>query len=211
MTQGLVVFDLDGVLINSEEANYQAFAFGLERSGQARPERQSVLSLIGLKAVTMLERLGCPADRAAGVFEDYVKPHYLENLPDLASPMDGAVEVLTTLQDRGYRLLACTSGDRTTQTRALQAIGLWDFIERMQTPDDSAFGKPDPRYLGELLESFETDKGFYHVEDSEWGVRMGRDCGAVTIFADYGYGSLPDEVQADHRIQALPELLGIIL
>lgn len=210
MSKGLVVFDLDGVLINSEEANFQAFAYGLEQIGRPRPERRAVISLVGLKAVTMLERLGCPTDQAERVFEEFVKPHYLENLPSLASPMEAAFEVLTALKERGYRILACTSGDRTTQERALSAISLRSFIEKMQTPDDSRFGKPDPRFLNELLEAFPKEQPVYHVEDSEWGVRMGRECGAVTIFANYGYGELPPEVRPHHIISSLSELLPLI-
>lgn len=35
----IIVFDLDGVLIDSEEANYQAFAYGIEQLG----DRKSVV------------------------------------------------------------------------------------------------------------------------------------------------------------------------
>jgi hypothetical protein len=38
---------------------------------------------------------------------------------------------------------------------------------------------------------------------------MGNAFGATTIFAEYGFGSLSDEVEADHRIHHLQELLTI--
>lgn len=207
-TAKTIVFDLDGVLINSEEANYQAFAYGLEQIGLPRPDRQAVIGLVGLKATQMLERLGCPADQVATVFTQYVQPFYLEHLPRLATPMPDAAQVLQTLQDRQYRILACTSGDRRTQTAALQGVGLWEAIEKMQAADDSQFGKPDPNYLQELLADYRYDT-LLHVEDAEVGIRMGNACGATTIFAEYGFGSLPEDVEADHRINHLQELLAI--
>ncbi len=211
MTIGkVIVFDLDGVLIDSEEANYQAFTYGLEQCGLPRPDRQEVVSLIGLKASIMLEKLGCPPDQTAAVFTQYVKPFYLDNLPTLAAPMPEAVDVLTTLQQRGYRVLACTSGDRRIQTSALQGVGLWDAIERMQAADDSQYSKPDPRSLQELLADYPSET-LLHVEDAEVGIRMGHACGAVTIFADYGYGSLPEEVPVHHRLPQLSDLLAIAL
>ena len=84
----IIVFDLDGVLIDSAEANYQAFAQGLSQWGLPRPDRQAVLSLVGLKATEMLIRLGCPSHQAPTVFQE------------------------EELQRRQYCLLACTSGDR---------------------------------------------------------------------------------------------------
>jgi phosphoglycolate phosphatase-like HAD superfamily hydrolase len=38
---------------------------------------------------------------------------------------------------------------------------------------------------------------------------MGNACGATTIFADNGFGCLPEDLDADHRINHLNELLAI--
>ncbi len=204
----IIVFDLDGVLIDSEEANYQAFAYGIENLGLPRPDRQAVISLVGLKASLMLEKLGCPAGEVGRIFKDFVQPFYIENLPQLAAPMPEAETVLGELKHRDYRILACTSGDRRTQTAALKGVGLWSAIEKMQAADDSQFAKPDRRYLQELLEpySYET---LFHVEDAEVGIRMGQACGAVTIFAEYGYGSLPPDLTVDYRLTQLADILAI--
>lgn len=204
----IIVFDLDGVLINSEEANYQAFAYGIEQIGLPRPDRQSVIGLVGLKATQMLEKLGCPQTQIKETFQNHVQPFYLKNLPNLATPMPAAKEVLSELSRREYRILACTSGDRRTQTAALKGVGLWDAIEKMQAADDSQFGKPDPTYLQELLSDY-TYQTLLHVEDAEVGIRMGNACGATTVFAEYGFGSLPEDLEVDHRIYQLKELLAI--
>ncbi|QUS61196.1 HAD family hydrolase [Synechocystis sp. PCC 7338] len=206
----IIVFDLDGVLVNSEEANYQAFAYGIEQLGLPRPDRQAVISLVGLKASLMLEKLGCPKEKVESIFKDFVQPFYIENLATLAAPMPKAVTVLATLQERGYRILACTSGDRRTQTAALQGVGLWSAIETMLAADDSPFAKPDPRYLQQLLAPYDYQT-LLHVEDAEVGIRMGQACGAVSIFAEYGYGSLPADLPVDYRLTQLADILAIAL
>ena len=86
-TTKIIVFDLDGVLIDSEEANYQAFAYGIEQVGLPRPDRQTVIDLVGFRATTMLEKLGCPQEKIQETFNKYVQPFYLEHLPRLAAPM----------------------------------------------------------------------------------------------------------------------------
>lgn len=209
--QPIVIFDLDGVLIDSAEANVQAFRYGLEQVGVEVSDREAILSLVGLPAIEMLRRLGCPEESLTGVFEEHVRPFYIENLPALAAPYPGAGRVLSSLRESGFRIGACTSGDRQTQTAALQAIGLWDFIEHMHTPCDSQFGKPDPRYMLELLEKFPSGGRLHHVEDSEVGIVMGRDCGAVTFFAAYGNGTLSGAVAPDFVLESLEELPVAIL
>jgi HAD superfamily hydrolase (TIGR01509 family) len=206
----IIVFDLDGVLIDSAEANYQAFAQGLSQWGLPRPDRQEVLSLVGLKATEMLIQLGCPSHQAPTVFQEVVRPFYLEHLPSLAAPMPGAKAVLEELQRRQYCLLACTSGDRRTQTAALESVGLGQFFKGLQAADDSIYGKPDPRYLQELLTPY-SYSSLFQVEDAEVGLRMGQSCGATTIFAEYGFGSLAADFPVDHRISQLEDLLAIAL
>lgn len=204
----LVVFDLDGVLIDSRAANYEAFARGIEAVGLARPEEDAVVSLIGLSAAEMLQRLGCPSERVSEIYDGFVKPHYLENLPQLARAVEGADAVLTELRRRGHRVVACTSGDRALQEKALRHIGLRDFFEDMQTPDDSRFHKPQVEYLRELVQRVNHVGPIVHVEDSQVGLQMGLECGATTVFADYGFGK-PDPFKPHFRIQKLKELLEV--
>ena len=206
----IVVFDLDGVLIDSAEANVQAFRYGLEHVEVLLSDREAVLSLVGLPAQEMLRRLGCPNELVNEVFDRHVRPFYMDNLPTLATAYPGADRVLASLREAGFRIAACTSGDRMTQTAALQAIGLWDYIEEMQTPDDSDFGKPDQRYLLELLAKF-PDGRVHHVEDSEVGLRMGQDCGAITFFAAYGNGTLSGQILPDFVLESIEDLPMAIL
>jgi phosphoglycolate phosphatase len=207
----IVVFDLDGVLIDSAEANVQAFRFGLEQVGVVVKDRESILELVGYPAFDMLAKLGCPEDELVAVFENFVRPFYVENLPTMARAYPGAREVLEELKEAGFQIGSCTSGDRTTQTSALQAIGLWDLIEKMQTPDDSKFGKPDARYLKELLARFDSHGDVHHVEDSEVGLTMGIEAGATIYYATYGNGHLTGKVEPDATIDDITELPQAIL
>jgi HAD superfamily hydrolase (TIGR01509 family) len=205
----LVVFDLDGVLIDSRAANYEAFARGVEALGLPAPEEAAVVGLIGLSAAEMLRRLGCPDERVHEIYEGHVKPHYLENLPRLARAVDGAADVLSALRRRGHRVVACTSGDRALQEKALNQIGLREFFEDIQTPDDSQYHKPQVQYLQELVDRVGHQGPIVHVEDSQVGLQMGLECGATTVFADYGFGN-PDPLRPHFRIQKLAELLEVV-
>jgi phosphoglycolate phosphatase len=205
----LVVFDLDGVLIDSRDANYEAFARGLERAGLPRPEPMEVVSLIGLSPQEMMLRLGCPPERVDEIYEEVVKPFYLDNLHLLARPVENAREVLLQLLQDGHRLVACTSGDRGMQEKALRGMGLWDHLEAMQTPNDSQYRKPQVEYLQELIEQIGYEGPVVHVEDSHVGLQMGLQWGATTVFADYGYGN-PGELEPHFRISRLADLPRVV-
>lgn len=211
MGKPVVVFDLDGVLIDSAEANVQAFRFGLEQVGVQVAEPSDILELVGYPAHDMLTKLGCPEERVTEIFETYVRPFYIENLPTLARAYDGSSEVLEGLLEAGFRIGACTSGDRETQTSALKAIGLWELLEEMQTPDDSEFGKPDTRYIGELVQRFGDHGDVHHVEDSEVGLLMGREFGATTYYASYGNGSLTGLAEPHFTLEEISDLPRLML
>ena len=209
MNGDLIVFDLDGVLIDSRLANYEAFRYGLLAAGCPEPEPTTVAALIGLPPVTMFERLGCPSHCSQAFYDSHVQPHYVDNLDSFARPYPQARQVLETLKGLGYRLAACTSGDEKTQHRVLTSIGLRDMLEVLHTPCRSAFRKPDPRYLAEVVDHFPPKGSVLHVEDTEIGLQMGRAFGAVTFFASYGYGT-HGEVTPDHRLEQLTDLVELV-
>lgn len=205
----LIVFDLDGVLIDSREANYEAFARGIEAAGKPRPAVDSVVSLIGLAPLEMMRRLGCPEERVEELYDRVVAPFYLDNLHQLARPVRQAREVLSALRAQGHRLVACTSGDRAMQEKALNGMGLLDLLEAMQTPNDSRYRKPQVEFLGELIEQVGHEGPVVHIEDSHVGLQMGLQWGATTVFADYGFGH-PGELQPHYRISCLTELPRVV-
>ncbi len=206
----LIVFDLDGVLVDSREANVEAFSYGIEFLGRERPPSERVVALIGRTAGEMLLELGCPAERVREVYDRAVLPRYLDCLVTLARPMPGAHHLLETLTKSGMHVAACTSGGLKLQEAVLRQLGLRDAFRDIQAPDLSERKKPDPHYLGELVHRCGKFRRVVHVEDIEEGCLMGRRFGAVTVFAEYGYGSWSGHEEPDHRIHSLAELEPIL-
>lgn len=207
----LVVFDLDGVLIDSREANVEAFSHGIESLGLARPRPEEVERLIGRTAGEMLVQLGCPVQEVGRVYDRAVLPRYLECLVDLARPMPGASELLDQLTRAGIPVAACTSGGLALQESVLRSLGLRQAFADIQSPCRSALKKPDPGFLGELVARFPgSPRRVVHVEDIEEGCLMGRRWGAVAVFAEYGYGCWTSPEEPDHRIHCLADLVPIL-
>lgn len=64
-----------------------------------------------------------------------------------ARPVEGAMELLRYLQERGYRLHLCSNGSREGRLRKLRAIGMEDFFLTIITSQEAGCDKPDPWFF----------------------------------------------------------------
>ena len=118
-----VLFDMDGVLIDSEEYMAKTGVRALKKYG------------IDAKESDFAEFVGCGENRyVGGVAEKYGVPYrtemkdylyacYGEHVKEEANIPDGVLDVLHTLRARGYRLAVCSSADRVKVLMNLSAIG----------------------------------------------------------------------------------------
>lgn len=191
----VVTFDLDGVLIDTRLPNIEAFQSGFAQMELPVPSGEEIASLIGIPALSMLERLGCPGERATFMYDEYVRPAYLSLLPTMGKEFHGAREVLGWLRNEGFTLVAVTAGTREVQEPLLRHLGFSPYFHGVITASDSSLSKPDPDLLRSSLSSLNLPSAqVYLVDDGEEGILMGNLFGARTVHAAYGYGKLREAV-----------------
>ncbi|MCX2726673.1 HAD family phosphatase [Thermomicrobium sp. 4228-Ro] len=140
-----VVFDLDGVLVDSEALQLAAWQCYVERWEKKLPATL-LPRLFGRRLVDaasiIVEELGLPVapDEAARERDAL----FLASLPGNVRPMPGAHELITGLRERGMRLGLATSGHRRYVQLVLVELGLADAFAAVVTGDDVARGKPAP-------------------------------------------------------------------
>ena len=140
-----VLFDMDGVLIDSEEYMAKTGVRALKKYG------------INAKESDFAEFVGCGENRyVGGVAEKYGVPYrtemkdylytcYGEHVKEEANIPDGVLDVLHTLRTRGYRLAVCSSADRVKVLMNLSAIGADEALfDHLVTGTDIKNPKPDP-------------------------------------------------------------------
>ncbi len=200
-----VVFDLDGVLVDSLEANVASFQAGMASIDGPIPDTETVASLLGKHPETMLTAMGCPAERAHEVYVDTVWPVYHRELPAKVQAFAGARDLLLWLRNQEVGVLACTSGELRVQQPVLEQLDLWPLIDDIQTPCQSEYRKPEAEFLQELLERNQRSGAIVHVEDAGVGLAMGKKVGATTVYARYGFADKEAEIP-DFTIDSLNEL-----
>jgi sugar-phosphatase len=195
ITVDAILFDNDGVLVNSHTETVEAWS----RLGQE----------FGVDLVTVLEAQGMgaraedtlprfvPADRADAAIARLAD---LETeLAPKTRAMAGAAELLSALPPD--RWTVCTSACRRLAEARWSGAGL-PLPERSITAEDVSVGKPDPQPFlkGAALLGFEADRCLV-FEDSPAGGRAATAAGAAVVAV--GAQSWPDEVRPVARIPDL--------
>jgi phosphoglycolate phosphatase len=178
----VVVFDLDGTLVDSGEDIAQATNFALQRHGFSRLALPEVLSYVGDGARLLLARAARldPEDpRLAGLLSTFLD-HYAEHAVDHTRPLPGALEALDSLQD--FTLAVCTNKPRRTTEIVLRALELERRFKTSIAGGDLPQSKPDPAPLHEIARRLEvTPDELVMVGDGPQDVECGRSAGARTV------------------------------
>jgi HAD superfamily hydrolase (TIGR01509 family) len=209
---GLIIFDCDGVLVDSERLSIRVDAIYLERLGWPMPEAEIVERFVGRSDADMRAEIEAhiggpiPAD-----LEAEFDRLYRETFAAELVPVDGIREALDLIPTP--RCVA-SSGDHEKIRRNLELTGLAGYFgERIFSASDVASGKPAPDLFLHAAATLGTDPARCAVvEDSVHGVEAALAAG-MRAFA-YAGGVTPAARLARPRavvftdMRALPGLLA---
>lgn len=212
----LVVFDVDGTLIDSQDFIVEAMGRAFGDLGVPLPARAQVLSIVGLSLDRAIARLmpdlspGAVRE-AAQRYKDAFIALRDERGGEATSPMyPGAFETLAALHARGdIRLGVATGKARRGLDHATCAHGLDRFFVTRQTSDQHP-SKPHPAMLQAALEETGTAPGAaVMIGDTSFDVEMGRAAGVATIGVAWGYhpSAELERVGADRVIADFSDLI----
>lgn len=213
----LVVFDLDGTLIDS--ARDLISAVNATRSALKLPRLRdhTVMGYIGHGARELVRHaiedggaatsLSEPQlDRAVLIFRDYYSAHLLDH----TRPYPGVVEALDGLRDRTLAVL--TNKPLRFTMPILEGLKLAPRFRRIYGEDSFSTKKPDPAGMLALLREFDAaPHETILVGDSETDVLTARNAGTWMCGVTYGLSShclaeYPPDLLVDSLTELLPAL-----
>lgn len=203
----LVIFDLDGTLIDSRQDLVESVNAMLRHFKHAELPSDVVASYVGDGAPMLVRRaLGDPRDeRFFKKALDYFLAYYREHKLDHTRPFAGIPEALEQVQGNGGgRKLAVLSNKPVHPSRAIvEALGLGDFFIRVYGGNSFETKKPDPLGVETLLEETATQpESAVIVGDSSVDILTGqnahiRTCGVTYGFAPHTLCEAPPDVVID--------------
>lgn len=181
-----VIFDMDGVLVDSYRAHYQSWQqlygeLGIEYGEAAfaadfgRTSRDILRRTLGNDLTDA--RIAALDERKEALYRDIIRAEF--------PAMDGAVELIDALSADGFLLAVGSSGPTENIALSLERLGRADRFAAVVTGADVTRGKPDPQVFQLAAERLGVPPASCCVvEDAPHGVeaarRAGMNCIALT-------------------------------
>jgi phosphoglycolate phosphatase len=213
MLAPIVVFDLDGTLVDSAPDLVATLNVVFARIGLPRVPYAEARNMVGGGARKMIERGLAAEGRSFASAEidqlvrDFIE-HYAAHIADRSRPFNGLEAALDRLALRGCRLAVCTNKLEWLARRLLDALGLTRRFVAVCGADTFGLQKPDPELLRRTIKRADAlPGGAVMVGDSISDIAMGKAAGIPVIAVDYGYTETPVvELGADRVIGDLADL-----
>lgn len=209
----LLIFDLDGTLIDSQEdiilaVNYTRRTLGLEEL-----ERERIISHIGYGVVELIKRsLGqeheALFDRGLEVFSEYYPRHAADHTR-LYPHVKETLEYF-----RAVPKLIITNKRTELAEQGVRVLGIADYFKEVIGGDDESCQKPSPCPILDALKKYNVPAGrAMIVGDMDVDVQAGKNAGIHTCAVTYGIGRREDIEKAapDYMLEGMEQLREIVV
>lgn len=213
----LIVFDLDGTLVDTAPDLINALNFILAREGMPPVPLQTARTLIGAGAKKLIER-GLELDgrnftvsEMAGLTDDFIN-YYADHIADASRPFHGLEVALDDLESRGHRFAVCTNKLEWLSKRLLDRLNLSGRFAAICGADTFGVAKPDPAILRQTVARAGGEiSSTIMVGDAGPDVGVARRAGVPVIGVSFGYTEVPIlDLKPDRVIDGMSELRAAI-
>lgn len=188
MTAGLVVFDLDGTLIDSIDLILRSYrhTMRIHRANEPLPPDDVWMQGLGTPLRVQFRHWTDDAaeiDAMVATYREYNLSHHDE----LVKPYEGVVEEVVKLHRKQKRLGLVTSKFKSGAERGLKLVGLAQAFEIIVGADSVTHPKPHPEPVLKALELLDADaEGTVFIGDSRHDLECGRAAGVKTAAVLWG-------------------------
>jgi HAD superfamily hydrolase (TIGR01509 family) len=188
-----VAFDMDGLMVNTEELYFEVGQTILRRRGRefTDPLRRGMMGLPGPQAFALMIEFENLADTVETLARESDEV-FAGMLPDRLRPLTGLLELLDTLESMGLPRCVATSSPLSFAKVVLEGVQVLNRVDFVITAEHVAKGKPHPDiYLGAAQKLAVHPHEVLVLEDSHHGSRAGIASGACTV-------AVPGDHSRDH-------------
>ncbi len=185
----LLIFDLDGTLVDTLDDLANAVNYALEKFSFPLRNREETRKAIGNGTIKLIERsapIGTSEDILKKLHSTF-KQYYLENLNKNTHPYNGITSLLISLKTKGYKLAVVSNKDHDATLKIINGI-FPNIFDAVQGSYHDHPKKPDP-YLINIVKKnlhFENDKITY-IGDTNVDEESALNSKIDYILVSYGY------------------------
>lgn len=193
-----VIFDLDGVLIDSYRAHYQSWLEMARSEGLVFTEADFAATFGRTSRETIASCWGEKRFDAAKIkqLDDFKEAAFRRIVAADFPTMPGALDLLRALRDAGFRLAVGSSAPPDNVHQAVDLLGCRELFQAIVTGADVVRGKPDPQVFLVAAERLgAAPRRCAVVEDAPAGVAAANAAG-MTCIGLMSTGRTPADVAA---------------
>ena len=216
-TSSIIVFDLDGTLVDTAPDLIAALNYVLAREGMPPVPLARARNMIGAGARKLLERglelegrqmTTAEVDRLT---EDFIA-FYADHIADESRPFEGLLDALDDLAAQGHLLAVCTNKLEWLSKRLIEKLGMTKRFAAICGADTFGISKPDPAILRQTVAQAGGDMSrAIMVGDAGPDVGVARRAGIPVIGVTFGYTDVPiADLKPDRIITHMSRLSAAI-
>tara|TARA_B100001142_G_scaffold128589_1_gene130418 strand:+ start:994 stop:1599 length:606 start_codon:yes stop_codon:yes gene_type:complete len=200
----LVVFDLDGTLIDSTRALLESHKAAWKSVGLKSPPKEDILSLTGLPLIEIMQKLGPDQDPMA-LAEVYSQAYVR------ASRHECLFEGISDLLARPFRAAVATGKSQRGADRVVRQFGFENRFEVVLGGNSVSKPKPNPDLLFSIMKKTGTEN-IVMIGDTTYDLEMAHAAGVRGIGVSWGHH--PPEILQKwapvvNSVKELGEILGV--
>jgi pyrophosphatase PpaX len=202
----VVLFDLDGTLVDSAAVILASFHHATETVLNRRVSDAQILAQVGGTNLEAQMALLDPdrVDELVEVYRAHNDPSY-----DSLACFAGVVDVLDALKRDGRRLGVVTAKRRPTVERVFAGAGIGEYFDVVVGSDSTTRHKPDAEPILHALAELDAASGeAAYVGDSPFDMAAARAAGVYAVAV--AWGGIHRVEDADVLVESPEELLGVL-
>lgn len=219
-----VIFDNDGVLVNSEETAVLNDAPFLARFGLKFEQSAYAALMSGQTGAAFLQRMNEESLKQTGNplpddFREQLRANYRHQVAHLLQQVEGAGALVMKLKKAAVPVAVASNGEHESLQRKLKKVGLYDVLLPHIYNKDDCGGKPKPApdlYLYAAQKINVPPQDCIVIEDSPTGIIAGKAAGMYVIgyaggkHRDGNYCNILLQSGADAVVNTMTEASDII-
>lgn len=219
MALELIVFDLDGTLIDSAPDLVEAVNHALTKLNKPTHSQTTIQQWIGNGADVLVKRSLVGDWHVQSEPEDFevafalFKTYYAAHDWVYSRLYEGTIETLQALKNMGFTLTCITNKTSPFTNPLMKTAGLTPYFDFIASGDTFAKMKPDPLPLLETAKRFNVKpENALMIGDSINDITAGERAGFKTLAVSYGYSgqySMTD-LNADYTVSSMSEIVDLI-
>lgn len=207
----LLIFDLDGTLVDTKKDIAISANFALKKLGLPTRPHKVIYSYVGRGISHLME--GCLGETRADELKDAVRlfrDHYGRHLAVHSKIYPGVREVLRHFKDK--KKVVLSNKIESFSSEILRLLGVREFFDIVWGGDTGPSMKPHPHGIEQILERLRVPKSrAVVIGDSTVDIETGKNAGVLTCAVTYGFDSRKklQEASPDYLVSSMRALIKL--